>query len=296
MKKLIVIIGPTAVGKSAIAMEIARELKTSIFSADARQFYREMNIGTAKPSKEERTLVNHFFIDNLSIEDSYSAGDYERDCIRELDRFFETNEIAILCGGSGLFVNAVLFGLEEKIIIKNDVRDKVRNLSLLEMQEILQSLDNEYYQKVDKMNGRRLSRALELIISSGKKMSEQLSGEVKKRNFDFEIYGISMEREYLYDKINIRVDDMIIRGLENEVFSLKDNMHLNALKTVGYQEWSPFFDKTETKENVIEKIKQNTRNYAKRQMTWFKKMEKVKWISYKDATTIILNNIKSSSK
>lgn len=296
MKKLIVIVGPTAVGKSAIAMELARELNVSIFSADARQFYKEMNIGTAKPSEKDRTLINHFFINNLSIEDSYSAGDFERDCIKELDNYFNTNDIAILCGGSGLFVNAVLYGLEDKTEISSDIRDKVRNLTLSEMQEKLQSLDSEYYKKVDKMNGRRLSRALELVISSGKKMSEQLHGEIKKRKFDFQIYGVCIDRDGLYERINKRVDEMIQNGLEDEVYSLKDNFHLNALKTVGYQEWVPFFNGTETKEKVIEKIKQNTRNYAKRQITWFKKMENVNWLLSEIATTTILRDVKLSSK
>lgn len=287
MKKLlVVIVGPTASGKSALSMQIAKQYNCAIFSADARQFYKEMSIGTAKPTVEEMSEVPHFFINNLSITDNYTAGKYETDCIAALSEYFKEKDIAILCGGSGLFVRAVLEGIEEKPAIDENIRNEVRALSITEMQQKLESLDPSYYAQVDIYNGRRLSRALEVILSSGKTMSEQHSGTKKQRDFDSLIFGMEVEREALYAQINQRVDSMIAAGLEKEVRALLEYKNLNAFQTVGYQEWISFFENQMSKTDVIELIKKNTRHYAKRQMTWFKKLDKVMWCSPKEVEKV----------
>ncbi len=283
MKKLlVVIVGPTASGKSALAMQLAIHYGCAIFSADARQFYKEMSIGTAKPSARELSEVPHFFINNLSIADDYTAGIYEAECIAKLNDYFKEKDIAILCGGSGLFVRAVLEGIEEKPPIDENIRAEVRALTIPEMQAKLELLDPNYFAEVDIHNGRRLSRALEVILSGGKTMSEQHSGAKKKRNFDSLILGMEITRENLYAQINQRVDSMIAGGLEDEVRSLLEYKNLNAFQTVGYQEWISFFENEMSKPDVITLIKKNTRHYAKRQMTWFKKLENIVWCSPND--------------
>lgn len=283
MKKLlVVIVGPTASGKSALALQLAQKYDCAIFSADARQFYKEMSIGTAKPTAKELNEVPHYFINNLSITDDYTAGKYEAECIAVLNDYFKEKDIAILCGGSGLFVRAVLEGIEEKPAIDENIRAAVRTLSITEMQTKLEALDPTYFSQVDIHNGRRLSRALEVILSSGKTMSEQHSGAKKKRNFDSLIFGMEVERETLYTQINYRVDSMIKEGLEEEVRSLLKYKDLNAFQTVGYQEWITFFDNQMSKPDIIALIKKNTRHYAKRQMTWFKKLENIVWCSPND--------------
>ena len=278
-KILVVIVGPTASGKSALAMQIAKQYDCAIFSADARQFYKEMSIGTAKPTAKELSEVPHFFVNNLSISDDYTAGKYETECIAVLNEYFKANDIAILCGGSGLFVRAVLEGIEEKPAIDEHIRNEVRALSISEMQDRLNTLDPAFFAQVDIHNGRRLSRALEVILSSEKTMSEQHSGVKKQRNFEPLIFGMEVEREHLFTQINHRVDNMIAAGLEEEVRTLIEYKKLNAFQTVGYQEWGSFFENKMSKTDVIELIKKNTRHYAKRQMTWFKKMENVQWHS-----------------
>jgi tRNA dimethylallyltransferase len=289
MKKLlVVIVGPTASGKSALAMQIAKHFDAAIFSADARQFYQEMSIGTAKPTDKELSEVPHFFVNNLNITDDYTAGKYENECIATLSDYFKEKDIAILCGGSGLFVRAVLEGIEEKPTIDEKVRTEVRALSISEMQEKLHALDPSYFAQVDIQNSRRLSRALEVILSSGKTMSEQHSGAKKERDFDALIFGMNIDIERLYEQINSRVDSMINAGLENEVKSLLAFKNANAFQTVGYREWVPFFEQKMSKEDVIETIKKNTRHYAKRQVTWFKKMENVIWVKPEEIDKVVM--------
>jgi tRNA dimethylallyltransferase len=286
-KTLIVICGPTASGKTSLAIQLAKYYDAEIFSADARQFYCEMEIGTAKPNTEELATVPHHFINNKSIHDNYTAGAYEKDAIAVLSAYFETKDVAILCGGSGLYIKAVTEGLEEKKPISEDVKRTVAQMSVKEMAQKLKELDPEYYAIADIQNPRRISRALELIINSGKKMSEMNTGVIKKRDFRIIYIGVEVPREELYNRINQRVEKMIAGGLEEEARKLYAERQLLALQTVGYKEWFDYFDKKHTKPETLALIKQNTRNYAKRQLTWFRKIADINWFNPSNLTEII---------
>jgi tRNA dimethylallyltransferase len=246
-----------------------------------------MEIGTAKPNTEELATVPHHFINNKSIHDNYTAGAYEKDAIAALSAYFETKDVAILCGGSGLYIKAVTEGLEEKKPISEDVKRTIAQLSLKEMAQKIKELDPEYYAIADIQNPRRISRALELIINSGKKMSEMNTGVIKKRDFRIIYIGVEVPREELYNRINQRVEKMIAGGLEEEARKLYAERQLLALQTVGYKEWFDCFDEKHTKPETIALIKQNTRNYAKRQFTWFRKVVDMNWFNPSNLTEII---------
>lgn len=280
-KTLIVVSGPTAVGKTALALDLAKHFKTEILSADSRQFYKEMTIGTAKPSKDELAAVTHHFINNLSIHDEYTAGTYEREALAVLDKIFETHDVAVMVGGSGLFIRAVCEGFDsfKGEEVSEVIKSKFRNMSLENMQKEVARLDPEYFEKVDKKNPRRLQRALEVMYSTRKKYSDQLTGEKATRSFNIIKIGLELPREVLYDRINKRVDQMRKAGLVEEATALLPFKDLQPLQTVGYQEIFEFLDGKQSKSDAIDKIKQNSRNYAKRQLTWFKKDEEVKWFS-----------------
>lgn len=286
-KHLIVVCGPTASGKTKLAIAIAKHFGAEIFSADARQFYREMNIGTAKPTAEELSEVQHHFINNLSIHDEYTAGKFEQEVMEQLEVYFQTKSVAVLCGGSGLFIRAVCEGLEDKTEIPENIREAVRALSLAEMQAKLMELDPEFYVSVDIQNPRRLTRALEVILSSGQKMSAQHTGKKKDRPFSIHIVGTELPREILYNQINLRVDQMIVQGLEAEATLLYSYRALQPLQTVGYREWFDFIEGKQSREKTIELIKQNTRHYAKRQITWFNKTEHLTWFNPNQTETIL---------
>lgn len=286
-KHLIVVCGPTASGKTRLAITIAKHFNAEIFSADARQFYREMNIGTAKPTAEELGEVQHHFINNLSIHDEYTAGKFEQEVMEQLEVYFQTKSVAVLCGGSGLFIRAVCEGLEDKTEIPETIRQAVRELSLEEMQAKLLELDPEFYASVDIQNPRRLTRALEVILSSGQKMSAQHTGAKKNRPFSTHIIGTELPRDILYHQINQRVDQMIAEGLEAEATSLYPFRTLQPLQTVGYREWFDFIEGKQSREKTIELIKQNTRHYAKRQITWFNKTEHLQWFNPNQAEGIL---------
>lgn len=274
------ICGPTAVGKTAVAIQFAKHFHTEIISADSRQFYREMNIGTAKPTNEELAEVPHHFINNLSINDTYTAGDYEKEAMKVLDKIFETHDTAVMVGGSGLFIKAVCEGFDDfqaNEIDEETIR-KIKEMALSEMQTEVARLDPEYYEKVDRHNPRRLQRALEVIYTTGRKYSEQRKGEKARRNFNIIKIGLELPREQLYERINQRVDEMLKAGLWEEATALYPFRDLQPLQTVGYQEVFDCIDGKLTKAEAIEKIKQNTRNYAKRQMTWFKKDKEIRWM------------------
>ena len=274
------ICGPTAVGKTAVAIQLANNLHTEIISADSRQFYREMTIGTAKPPIEELAILSHHFIDNLSINDTYTAGDYEKEALTVLDTIFETHDAAVMVGGSGLFIKAVCEGFDDfqaREIDEETIR-KIKGMPLEEMQAEVARLDPEYYEKVDRQNPRRLQRALEVVYTTGRKYSEQRKGAKAQRSFNIIKIGLELPREQLYERINNRVDDMMNVGLWEEATSLYPYRDLQPLQTVGYQEVFDNIDGKLTKAEAIERIKQNTRNYAKRQMTWFKKDNEIKWI------------------
>ena len=276
-KYLIVIAGATASGKTSLGIRLAQKYDTVILSADSRQFYQEMSIGTAKPTVEELAAAKHHFVDNLSIHDEYSVGDYEREAITLLDEIFETKDVALMVGGSGLFIKAVLEGLDEFPDVPNEIKEKFIQLEKEEgieaLQRMLEEKDPSYFSEVDIHNPRRLTRALSVIEASGKPFSSFRNQAPKKRNFQSIVIQLDWEREKLYDRINQRVDLMLEAGLLDEVKSLLPLKQLNALQTVGYQELFDYLDNKITKEEAIRLVKRNSRRYAKRQMTWLRKME-----------------------
>lgn len=290
-KTLIVIAGPTAAGKTALAIQIAKHFKTEIISADSRQFYREMSIGTAKPSKEELAAVRHHLIDSHSIKDFFSVGDFEKEVINLLNKLFKSHDQVVLVGGSGLFINAVCNGFDELPVASEETRTRLNQLlsekGIEHLQEKLKKADPEYYEEVDIKNPQRLIRALEVFETSGKPFSSFRTNIPKKRNFNIIKLAISPNRERLYEQINLRVDQMLENGLLKEVEGLKEYRHLNALNTVGYSEIFEYFDGRLSEEESIDKIKQNTRRFAKRQLTWFKKSEDIHWFDPKDSGSIL---------
>lgn len=281
-KFLIVVCGPTAVGKTKAAIHIAKQYHAEIISADSRQFYKEMNIGTAKPSSKQLSEVPHHFISNISIHTkNYSAGKYEAEVLEFLESYFKTNKVAVLVSGSGLFINAVCSGFDKFEKEDNKQLYLTRNFLNEKKVEWLQTevarLDPEYFEIVDKQNPMRLKRALEVIYTTGKKYSEQRIGKKTERPFHIIKIGLSMPREMLYRQINERVEEMMKTGLLDEVKQLYLHKKLNALNTVGYSELFDFIEDKISLSDAVALIKQNTRNYAKRQMTWFKKDHHITW-------------------
>lgn len=290
-KTLIVIAGPTAAGKTSLAIQVAKHFKTEIISADSRQFYREMSIGTAKPSKEELAAVRHHLIDSHSIHDSFSVGDFEKEVINLLEKLFKTHEKVVLVGGSGLFINAVCNGFDELPVATEETRSRLNELldekGIEHLQEKLKKVDPVYYAEVDIKNPQRLIRALEVFESTGKPFSSYRTNISKKRNFNIIKLALSPNREKLYEQINLRVDQMFENGLLEEVKGLSEYRHLNALNTVGYSEIFEYLDGKLSKEEAIDKIKQNTRRFAKRQLTWFKKSEDIQWFDPQESGSIL---------
>jgi tRNA dimethylallyltransferase len=289
---LIVVAGPTAVGKTRLAIDLAKHYGAEIISADSRQFYREMNIGTAKPSAAELAEVPHHFVNNISIHTkNYSAGKYEHEVIEFLDQYFKTKNIAVLVGGSGLFINAICSGFDnfENTDFKQQLtaRAFLNTKDLSWLQQELERTDPEYYAEVDKKNPVRLIRALEVIFTTGKKYSDQRIGKKAERNFTSIKIGLNMEREKLYQRINQRVDEMMKAGLLDEAKELYTYKKLHTLNTVGYTELFDYIEDKLTLEQAVELIKQNTRNYAKRQLTWFKKDKGFYWYGPEEKDEII---------
>jgi tRNA dimethylallyltransferase len=272
-KNLIVIAGPTAVGKTALSIELAKFYSCPIISADSRQFYKEMSIGTAKPTKEEMQDVPHYFIDNISIHDTYNVGQFEREAIECIDNLFKDHEQLILVGGSGLYINAILNGVDEFEEIPSHIREQLikdyEEKGLTFLQEQLKLKDEVYYNQIDLNNPQRIMRALEVCIHNNKPYSSFRTKEKKQRPFDSINILINTDREALYNRINKRVDIMMQNGLLEEVKSLYPFKHLNALNTVGYKELFDFIDGKCALEDAVNLIKQNSRRYAKRQLTWF---------------------------
>ena len=272
-KNLIVIAGPTAVGKTALSIELAKFYNCPVISADSRQFYKEMSIGTAKPTTEEMQDVPHYFINNISIHDTYNVGQFERDAIDCIETLFKTNDYLILVGGSGLYINAILNGVDEFEEIPSHIREQLikdyNEKGLIYLQEELKKRDDVYYNQVDLNNPQRIMRALEVCIHNNKPYSSFRKKEKKERSFDSINILINTDRETLYNRINKRVDAMMQNGLLEEVKSLYPHKQLNALNTVGYKELFDFIDNKCTLEEAVSLIKQNSRRYAKRQLTWF---------------------------
>ncbi|MBT3559776.1 MAG: tRNA (adenosine(37)-N6)-dimethylallyltransferase MiaA [Flavobacteriaceae bacterium] len=282
-KHLITIIGPTAIGKTTLAIKIANYFKTEIVSADSRQFYKEMNIGTAKPSTSELNSIKHHLINNKSVNDDYNIYDYEKDALKSIESIFNKNDIAILVGGSGLYINTVLYGLDEMPGISTEVRNSLyldlELKGIKKLQEKLKLLDPSSYRSIDINNPRRLIRALEVSISTGKSYSSFLKKKKKKRDFNIIVLGMNQERLDLYKKINTRVDNMVESGLINEVKELYTLKGLNTLNTIGYSEVFNYIEDKYSLDECINEIKKNTRRYAKRQLTWFKSIDRVEWIT-----------------
>lgn len=282
-KHLITIIGPTAIGKTTLAIKIADYFKTEIVSADSRQFYKEMNIGTAKPSTSELNSIKHHLINNKSVNDNYNIYDYEKDALKSIESIFNKNDIAILVGGSGLYINTVLYGLDEIPEISAEVRNSLyldlELKGIKTLQEKLKLLDPSSYRSIDINNPRRLIRALEVSISTGKSYSSFLKKKKKKRDFNIIVLGMNQERLDLYKKINTRVDNMVEIGLINEVKELYTLKGLNTLNTIGYSEVFNYIEDKYSLDECINEIKKNTRRYAKRQLTWFKSIDRVEWIT-----------------
>jgi tRNA dimethylallyltransferase len=290
MKYLITIVGPTAIGKTSISIALAQHFNCDILSCDSRQFFKEMTIGTAVPNELELSSAKHHFIHNKSIFESYNVGDFEKEAISKLDELYKTNDFAILVGGSGLYVDAILKGFDDIPEINKSIRDTLMSEleinGIVYLQEKLKNLDPDYYTELTKknpqtlLNPQRMMRFVEVCIGSGKPYSSFINQKKNQRNFTPILIGLEAKREKIYSRINLRVDIMINEGLLAEaqkVFSHKD---LNALQTVGYKELFSYFDNEITLEFAIEEIKKNTRRFAKRQLTWFKRNPGTKWFEY----------------
>ena len=297
---LIAIIGPTAIGKTDLSIKLAKHFQTEIISADSRQFYKEMSIGTAVPSTEELAQAKHHFIQHISVTNSYTVGDFEKEALNKLDELFNTHEVAIMVGGSGLYVDAVTKGLDDFPEIDTQIRAKLNeelhSKGLVYLQEQLKELDIEAFQTIAIDNPRRVIRALEVCLQTKKPYSSFLRKKENKRPFNTVYIGLTADREIIYNRINQRVDNMIQDGLLEEVETLLGKQGLNALQTVGYKELFNYFNKEWPLDFAISEIKKNTRRFAKRQLTWYRKNESVKWFDYltpvEEITTYINKTIK----
>jgi tRNA dimethylallyltransferase len=280
-KTLIVLTGPTAIGKTSIAIELALKLKTEIISCDSRQIYRELNIGVAKPSEHDLSIVKHHFIGTQSIFDYYNASMFEFAVLDLLDELFKKNDAVIMSGGSGLYIDAVCKGIDDLPTIDHEVRknilDRYANEGIEPLRQELLKIDPQFCQTADIINPKRIFKALEVFYMTGKPYSFFLTRSVKERNFNIVKIALNRDRQELYDIIDKRVDKMIEAGLENEARQLYPNKSLNALNTVGYKELFDYFDGKHSLEFAIELIKRNSRRYAKRQLTWFNRDKDYQW-------------------
>ncbi len=283
-KTLISIIGSTGIGKTKLAIEMAKHFGTEIISCDSRQFFKEMKIGTATPTDEELAQAKHHFIGHLSVQDYYSIGQYEEDALEKIEEIFEKNDFAVLVGGSMMYEKAVVEGLNDLPEANAENQEKLQKIldeeGLEKLQEILKNLDEEYYNVVHKENPRRLLRAIDVIWQTGRKYSEIIAEPKHKRDFKVIRIGITAPREIMYERINLRVDKMLEKGLIDEVKSLTKYQKLVPLQTVGYTEIFKYLEGTWDLDFAVEEIKKNSRRYAKRQETWNRKVENVTWLPY----------------
>lgn len=287
MKTLILIVGPTAVGKTALAVALGKHYHTEIISADSRQFYRELEIGTAKPSAEELNAVKHHLINSHSFTDLVDAGTYERLALSIIQELFKSHDEVIAVGGSGLYVQALCEGLDPVELRDEQLRNELSKLDITSLQNLVKELDPEYFDQVDQQNPQRLMRAIEVVKLTGKTFSSLRTGQKKERDFNFVKIGLTDERETLYKRINARVDKMIENGLEEEAKRFYPNKNEYTLQTVGYTEFFDYFENKISREDAIELIKRNSRRYAKRQLTWFRRDEKIKWFNISELKEII---------
>lgn len=281
-KTLIVITGPTGVGKTGKAIELAQSLGTEIVSADSRQLYRDIPIGTAAPTAEELAMVKHHFVGILGLEEYYSAAQFEVDALEVIKRIFAERDYAVMCGGSMLYVDAICRGIDDIPTISDEVRSRVdemvANCSAEELRETLRSLDPAYHAIVDLNNTKRVAHAIEICLQAGVPYSTLRTGKAKPRNFEIVKIALNLPREELFDRINRRVDAMVEQGLEEEAHRVYPLRHLNSLNTVGFKEMFAYFDGTMERTIAIERIKKNTRVYAKKQLTWFQRDTTVRWL------------------
>lgn len=306
MKHLITIVGPTAIGKTALSIALAQHFKCEIISCDSRQFFKEMTIGTAVPNQEELQAAKHHFIQNKSIFENYTVGDYEKDALKKIEDLFQTNDYTILIGGSGLYVDAILKGFDEfpeiNPEVRSDVNSKYEKLGINYLQEQLQNLDPDYYQKIivenpqTLQNPQRMMRFVEVCIGTQKPYSSFLNQKKNNRDFTPILIGLDADRPIIYNRINQRVDIMMNEGLLEEAKTLYPNKALNALQTVGYRELFSYFDADFTLPFAVEEIKKNTRRFSKRQLTWFKRNENTKWFDYATDRKEIIDYIENLAK
>ena len=298
MNYCIIICGPTAIGKTTLAIELANYFSTEIISADSRQCYRELNIGVAKPSEEQLSSIRHHFINSHSITQPVTVADFEQDALKAVEEIFKKQSIAIMVGGTGLYIRAFTQGMDHIPPISNTLRTSLMDQYVRKgkdwLIEEIKTQDPEYFAKGEIHNPQRTLRALEVKLASGKSILTFQTGTHKNRNFNCIVIGLQIERPMLYDRINKRVEDMVQHGLEAEARSLYGFRHLNALQTVGYQEFFEYFDETINRSRAIELIKQHSRNYAKRQITWFKNEPGIQFCnpSYKELTALLHHQIK----
>lgn len=285
-KYLIVVTGPTAVGKTAFSIRLARHFNTEILSADSRQFYREMRIGTAYPEPDELKAVRHHFIGNLSVTDAYNVSRYENEALDLLELLYTKTDVVVLTGGSGLYIDAVCKGIDKlpdyDPALRKKLKAQLKNEGLLAFGKRLEALDPEYYEVVDQNNPNRLLRAMEVCIQTGQTYTSLRKNQARPRSFGIIMLGLNTEREILFRRIGERVDAMMDKGLLEEVNSLLPFRGYNALNTVGYKELFSYIDGDMSLEEAVEKIKTNTRRYAKRQLTWFKRDPEIQWFENED--------------
>ncbi|UQD56834.1 tRNA (adenosine(37)-N6)-dimethylallyltransferase MiaA [Flavobacterium sp. K5-23] len=303
MKHLITIIGPTAIGKTSLSIAVANHFKCEIISCDSRQFFKEMTIGTAVPSRDELNAAPHHFIQNKSVFKNYTVGDFEKEALAKLDELYQSNDYVVLVGGSGLYVDAILRGFDEfpeiDPAVRTAVNDNYEKLGIPYLQEQLKALDFGYFEKITTenpqtlQNPQRMMRFVEVCIGTGLPYSSFLNQKKNERTFTPILIGLEAERSIMYDRINQRVDTMKNEGLLAEAKSVYQHKELNALQTVGYRELFSYFDGDFTLEFAIEEIKKNTRRFAKRQLTWFKRNESTKWFDYETPYQTIFNYIKT---
>lgn len=297
---LICVIGPTAIGKTSLGIKLAKHFNAEILSADSRQFFKEMSIGTAVPNQYELAKVKHHFIHHISIEQPYNVGDFERDATSLLAQLFKSNDIVIMVGGSGLYVDAVTKGLDDFPEIDESLRkklnDELKTKGLEYLQNKLKELDEKVYNLISIDNPRRVTRALEVCLQTGAPYSSFLENKESDRKFKSIYIGLTADRDIIYKRINQRVDTMVDNGLLEEANALSSKQHLNALQTVGYKELFKYFDKEWTLDFAISEIKKNTRRFAKRQLTWYRKNEDVKWFDFQTPEKEIINYLEGKMK
>lgn len=288
---LIVVVGPTASGKTSVAIQLAKLFKTDIISADSRQVYKEIPIGTAAPTMYEQSEITHYLVGMLSVKDEYNASMFENDVLDILNNKLSDKEVVVMTGGSGLYIDAVCNGIDElpdiDVNLRKSIVEDFDKYGIEYLRKQLETLDKEYYKEVDVNNPKRLMRAIEVCLQTGEKYSELRKNCSVKRDFNIIKIGLKIDRDVLVNRVNHRVDLMISDGLLEEVEEMYPYKHLNSLNTVGYKELFYWMDGNTTKDEAIEKIKTNTRRYAKRQMTWFRRDKEIVWCDYNDIDEII---------